>query len=66
MHPLAEFILSEGVRMGAGSSVKTDGEESDPWALVAVVDIARNRVSRTRQLGLSKLMGRTIRHSSHS
>jgi protein BCP1 len=41
VHPLASLILSEGVRLGAGSSIKTDGEESDPWGLVAVVDIAR-------------------------
>ncbi|OCF44168.1 protein BCP1 [Kwoniella heveanensis CBS 569] len=43
VHPLADLILSEGVRLGAGSSIKTDGEESDPWGLVAVVDIAQNR-----------------------
>jgi len=45
VHPLAELILSEGIRMGAGSSIKTDGEDSDPWALVAVLDLARNKVS---------------------
>jgi len=44
VHPLAELILSEGVRLGAGSSIKTDGEESDPWGLVGVVDIAKHRV----------------------
>ncbi|WVQ78423.1 hypothetical protein IAT38_000509 [Cryptococcus sp. DSM 104549] len=43
VHPLAELILSEGVRLQAGSSIKTDGEESDPWGLVAVVDVSRNR-----------------------
>ncbi|WVF72221.1 hypothetical protein IAT40_007033 [Kwoniella sp. CBS 6097] len=43
VHPLADLILSEGVRLGAGSSIKTDGEESDPWGLVAIVDIAQNR-----------------------
>jgi len=46
VHPLAELILSEGIRMGAGSSIKTDGEESDPWALVAVLDLAKNKVCR--------------------
>lgn len=45
VHPLAELILSEGVRTGAGSTIKTEGEESDPWAMVAVLDINRNRVS---------------------
>lgn len=45
VHPLAELILSEGVRMGAGSTIKTEGEESDPWAMVAAIDINRNRVS---------------------
>lgn len=55
VHPLAELILSEGVRMGAGSSIKTDGEESDPWALVAVVDIARNRVRRHGSVELVSL-----------
>lgn len=44
VHSLAELILSEGVRLGAGSSIKTDGEESDPWGLVGVVDIAKHRV----------------------
>jgi hypothetical protein len=44
VHPLASLILSEGVRMGVGTSIKTDGEESDPWGLVAIVDINRNRV----------------------
>ncbi|WVR05171.1 hypothetical protein IAU60_002183 [Kwoniella sp. DSM 27419] len=43
VHPLAELILSDGVRLGAGSSIKTDGEESDPWGLVAVVDIVKNK-----------------------
>ena len=32
------------MRLGAGSSIKTEGEESDPWGLVAVVDIEKNRV----------------------
>lgn len=45
VHSLAELILSEGVRLAAGSSIKTDGEESDPWGLVGVVDIAKHRVS---------------------
>jgi hypothetical protein len=45
VHSLAELILGEGVRLGAGSSIKTDGEESDPWGLVGVVDIAKHRVS---------------------
>lgn len=56
VHPLAELILSEGVRLGAGSSIKTDGEESDPWALVAVVDIPKNRVccvQSSRGLGIN-------------
>lgn len=44
VHPLAELILSEGVRQGAGSSIKTDGEESDPWGMVAIIDVQRNRV----------------------
>lgn len=39
MHPLADLILSEATRLGAGTSIKTDGEESDPWGLLAVVDI---------------------------
>ncbi|OCF71784.1 protein BCP1 [Kwoniella mangroviensis CBS 8886] len=43
VHPLADLLLSEGVRLGAGSSIKTDGEESDPWGLVGVVDILENR-----------------------
>ncbi|CAD6590525.1 MAG: Mss4p nuclear export [Tremellales sp. Tagirdzhanova-0007] len=43
VHPLASLILSEGVRLSAGSSIKTDGEESDPWGIIAVIDVARNR-----------------------
>ncbi|WVN86711.1 uncharacterized protein L203_101883 [Cryptococcus depauperatus CBS 7841] len=43
VHPLAELILNEGVRLQAGSSIKTDGEESDPWGLVTVVDINQHR-----------------------
>ena len=52
VHPLAELILSEGVRLGAGSSIKTDGEESDPWGLVGVVDIAKHRVGLSLTLYL--------------
>jgi hypothetical protein len=45
VHPLASLILEEGVRLTAGSSIKTDGEESDPWGLVGVVDVVNHRVS---------------------
>jgi protein BCP1 len=45
VHPLAELIMEEGVRLGAGSTIKTDGEESDPWGLFAVVDVEHCRVS---------------------
>lgn len=45
VHPLANLILEEGVRLGAGSSVKTEGEESDPWAMLAVVDVVKHKVS---------------------
>lgn len=44
VHSLAELLLAEGVRLQAGSSIKTDGEESDPWGLVAVIDIVRHKV----------------------
>jgi hypothetical protein len=47
VHPLASLILEEGVRLAAGSSIKTDGEESDPWGLVGVVDVVKHRVSDT-------------------
>jgi protein BCP1 len=47
VHPLASLILEEGVRLAAGSSIKTDGEESDPWGLVGVVDVVKHRVSYT-------------------
>lgn len=46
VHPLAELILSESARTQVGSSIKTDGTESDPWGLVTALDVARNRVSR--------------------
>ncbi|KAL0254066.1 hypothetical protein I308_101445 [Cryptococcus tetragattii IND107] len=42
VHPLAELLLAEGVRLQAGSSIKTDGEESDPWGLVTVIDIVKH------------------------
>lgn len=45
MHPLAELILAEGTRLKAGSTIKTDGEESDPWGLLAAVDVNRCHVS---------------------
>jgi protein BCP1 len=54
VHSLAELILSEGVRLGAGSSIKTDGEESDPWALVGVVDIAKHRVRLAPSVRVSR------------
>lgn len=38
VHPLADLILSEGTRLKAGSTIKTDGQESDPWGMLAVVD----------------------------
>lgn len=41
VHPLADLILAESKRMSAGTSIKTDGEESDPWGLLAAVDIRR-------------------------
>ena len=44
VHPLAERILSEGVRLSCGSTIKTDGEESDPWGLLSIIDIVANRV----------------------
>lgn len=44
VHPLANLILEEGVRLGAGSSIKTEGEESDPWAMLAVVDVENHKV----------------------
>ncbi|EIW69358.1 hypothetical protein TREMEDRAFT_73826 [Tremella mesenterica DSM 1558] len=45
VHPLATLILEEASRMRVGSSIKTDGEESDPWGLLAAVDINRNRTN---------------------
>jgi hypothetical protein len=71
VHSLAELILSEGVRLAAGSSIKTDGEDSDPWALVGVVDIAKHRVGlmpltkHTRVRYLSNRI-RRIQPSHHS
>lgn len=41
VHPLADLILAEGTRLGAGSTIKTDGQESDPWGMLAVVDTAK-------------------------
>lgn len=47
VHSLAELILSESVRTQIGSSIKTDGTESDPWGLVTAIDVLRNKVSPT-------------------
>ena len=44
VHPLASLVLDEGVRMGIGSSIKTEGEESDPWGLLTALEITRNVV----------------------
>ncbi|KAK1924897.1 p21-C-terminal region-binding protein-domain-containing protein [Papiliotrema laurentii] len=63
VHPLAELILSEGVRLGSGSSVKTDGEESDPWALVAAVDIIENRENPAFKPFLDYLISTTTPNS---
>ncbi|GMK54982.1 hypothetical protein CspeluHIS016_0200380 [Cutaneotrichosporon spelunceum] len=41
VHTLADLILEEGARLKAGSTIKTDGEESDPWGLLATVDVNR-------------------------
>ncbi|CAK9784031.1 hypothetical protein CC85DRAFT_281945 [Cutaneotrichosporon oleaginosum] len=41
VHPLADLILTEGTRLKAGSTIKTEGEESDPWCLLAAVDVNR-------------------------
>lgn len=49
MHPLADLILAEGKRMGAGTTIKTDGEESDPWGVLAAVDIRRCQVSNVAE-----------------
>jgi len=45
VHPLADLILAEGKRMAAGTTIKTDGEESDPWGVLAAVDLRRCQVS---------------------
>lgn len=65
VHPLASLILSEGVRLSAGSSIKTDGEESDPWGILAVIDVARNRVRSILDTRFSADQGRVTQLSNH-
>lgn len=62
VHPLAELLLAEGVRLQAGSSIKTDGEESDPWGLVTVIDIVRHKVCfvQSREVEYLTFRERTI------
>lgn len=42
VHPLAELLMNEGL---GGSTIKTDGEESDPWGLMGVIDVEKHRVN---------------------
>lgn len=57
VHTLADLILEEGTRLKAGSTIKTDGEESDPWGLLAAVDLNRCSVSRAVRSGASGVGG---------
>ncbi|ORX33440.1 p21-C-terminal region-binding protein-domain-containing protein [Kockovaella imperatae] len=59
VHPLASLILAESSRLGAGSSIKTDGEESDPWAILAAVDLDRNKDDPALKPFVSYLAGRS-------
>ncbi len=45
IHALATLILSAAKEYGVGSCVKVDGQESDPYAYLSVVDVASNCVS---------------------
>lgn len=56
VHALATHILAEAALTGVGSTVKVDGEESDPYAYLSVVDLSRrqNEVRRTSYTRLSR------------
>jgi protein BCP1 len=56
VHPLAELILREGSRLAAGTTIKTDGEESDPWGLLAAVDLRRCQAASEDEPALKPLL----------
>lgn len=66
VHPLAEVILAEGTRLKAGSTIKTDGEESDPWGLLAAVDVNRCQVSACPHSSEPLLLQRNYYKRSHA
>lgn len=70
VHALATLILACAKEYGVGSCVKVDGEESDPYAYLSVVDLASRAVC-TCALSLSSWLtadasSRTFRPTRHS
>lgn len=47
LHPFAELLLEEGKAGGVGSTIKVDGEESDPFSFVGVVNLNLHQVRLT-------------------
>lgn len=47
LHPFAELLLQEGKAGGVGSTIKVDGEESDPFSFVGVVNLNLHQVRLT-------------------
>jgi hypothetical protein len=39
VHPLADYILEQNTGWGVGSTIKTEGTEADPYAVLGVLDL---------------------------
>jgi hypothetical protein len=44
LHPLAELLLDESLANGVGSTIKVDGEESDPFSFLGVLNLNLHQV----------------------
>lgn len=46
LHPLAELLLDESLANGVGSTIKVDGEDSDPFSFLGVLNLNLHAVRR--------------------
>ncbi|CED84842.1 Isoamyl acetate-hydrolyzing esterase and related enzymes [Phaffia rhodozyma] len=47
LHPVAELVLDSSKADGVGSCIKVDGEESDPYSIIAVLNLNLHKDSPT-------------------
>lgn len=50
LHPLAELLLAEALDAGVGSTIKVDGEDSDPFSFMGVINLNLHQVRAARAL----------------